>query len=220
MLLRLLIIEDNREFADYLHRGLTYEGYRVEVMGSAEQGLEELHRQHPDLIILDIMLPGIDGMVACRNFRSMGYTGPILMLTARNSVNDRVTGLDSGADQYMVKPFDFEELLARLRALFRRVGIDSQILSYGDLDLDVNLRAAYRGEKEILLTPTEYDLLVYFLKNPTRILSREELITNVWKQSTDSDYSVLDVYISRIRHKLGSPTLIRTVYATGYILKV
>lgn len=220
MLLKLLVIEDNHEFADYLQRGLIYEGYQVQLTSSAEQGLEKIQQLQPDLIILDVMLPGIDGMVACRNFRSMGYTGPILMLTARNSVDDRVTGLDSGADQYMVKPFEFEELLARLRALFRRFGIDSQILSYGDLDLDVNLRTAFRGEKEILLTPTEYDLLVYFVKNPARILSREELITRVWKQSPDSDYSVLDVYISRLRHKLDNPTLIHTVYATGYILKV
>lgn len=219
MALSLLIIEDEPEFADYLRRGLTYDGYRVQTVPSAEQGLEELRRNQPDLIILDVMLPGLDGMTACRQLRDEGYSGPVLMLTARNSVDDRIAGLDAGADHYMAKPFEFDELLARLRALFRRLGIASEVLSFSDLKLDVNLRAAMRSDKTISLSRTEYNLLAFLLSNPECVISRDKLIEIVGKGLNENGSSVLDVYISRLRRKLGDPPLIHTVYATGYILK-
>ena len=216
---RLLVIEDEPEFADYLRRGLTYAGYRVPIATTAEDGLEQLRRSHPDLILLDVMLPGMDGMAACRQLRESGFTGPVLMLTARDTVPDRVLGLDSGADDYLVKPFAFDELLARLRALLRRAGGVSNLITFADLELDGNLHVARRRGKVIPLTRTEYDLLTLFLEHPRQALSRETLIARVWGAGNEHDPNVLDVYISRLRRKLGDPILIHTLHGVGYVLQ-
>ena len=215
----LLIIEDDLEFADYLRRGLTYEGYQVQVAASAEMGMSFLHASQPDLIILDVMLPGIDGMAACRAIRQAAYCGPVLMLTARNAVDDRITGLDAGADDYLGKPFGFDELLARLRALLRRQGTIGTIITFTDLELDTSLYCAYRHGREITFSRTEYELLRLFLSHPQQLLTREVILENVWPGVKGYRGDVLDVYVSRVRRKLGKPSLIHTVYGMGYILK-
>lgn len=219
MTANLLIIEDDPEFIDYLRRGLTYEDYQVQIATSAEMGMTFLHTNQPDLIILDIMLPGIDGITACRIIRQADYHGPILMLTARNAVDDRVTGLDAGADDYLGKPFGFDELLARLRALLRRQEPIRKIFTFADLELDTDLCCAYRHGREITFSRTEYDLLRLFLSHPQQLLTREVILENVWPGVQGDRGDVLDVYVSRLRRKLGSPPLIHTVYGMGYILK-
>lgn len=216
---RLLIIEDDLELADYLRRGLTYEGYLVQVAASAESGLEKIRRSQPDIILLDLMLPGMDGIDACQWLRQSGQEVPILIITARNAVNDRVLGLDSGADGYLVKPFAFEELLARLRALERRASGVSRVVSFADLELDSGLHAAHRQGKSILLSRIEYDLLALFLAHPRQALTREAIFENVWGFEKERDGNMLDVYISRLRRKLGEPPLIQTLYGVGYILE-
>lgn len=215
----ILLIEDEAEFADYLKRGLTYAGYRVRLAHSAEEGLEKFDQDRHRLIILDVMLPGMNGMDACRRIREKGFTGPILMLTARNAIPDRVLGLDSGADDYLVKPFAFEELLARIRTLQRRTGESTSSINFADMELDMGLHAAHRAGKPISLTRTEFDLLNYFLRHPRQVLTREELILNVWGQDAGIQPNILDVYIARLRRKIGEPPLIHTIYGIGYVLK-
>jgi len=219
MSLNVLVIEDEPEFADYLRRGLTYDGYQVRLSYSAEIGLEEVRRSQPDLIIFDVMLPFMDGFTGCRYLRESGYIGPVLMLTARDAIYDRVMGLDSGADDYLAKPFDFEELLARLRALLRRKGHGISSISFADLELDIRTRTAMRGSSTITLSRTEYDLLLFFLSYPEQTLSREVLVENIWGTAPALNSNVLDIYISRLRRKLGEPPLIHTVYSIGYVLK-
>lgn len=216
---RILIIEDDPEFADYLKRGLLYEGYEAQVAANAETGLEQASRYLPDLAILDVMLPGMDGIQACRLLRRAGYTLPILILTARNAIPDRVSGLDAGADDYLVKPFAFEELLARLRTLRRRASEPNAVLAFANLELDRNLYQAQRAGRLIPLTRTEYDLLTFLLKYPQRVFTRPTLIVEVWGMDTEIHENVLDVYISRLRRKLGDPPLLHTIYGVGYILK-
>ena len=215
----ILIVEDEVEFADYLRRGLTYAGYRVRLAYSAEEALEKFNHSQPHFLILDVMLPGMDGMTTCRHVRESGYTGPVLMLTARNAIPDRVLGLDAGADDYLVKPFAFDELLARLRTLQRRIGDINSTISFADLDLDQDLHMARRAGRLIALTRTEYDLLTLFLKHPQQVLSRESLIMEVWSRDAEIHPNILDVYIARLRRKLGEPTLIHTLYGVGYVLK-
>ena len=219
MSLNLLVIEDEPEFADYLRRGLTYDGYRVRVASSAEAGLEEVRRSQPDLVIFDVMLPFMDGFTACRRLREWGYAGPVLMLTARDAIDDRVAGLDSGADDYMAKPVDFDELLARLRALLRRAGYGTSGFFFADVELDTRLRTAARRGIPIALSRTEYDLLHFFLSYPEQVLTRDVLIENIWGATPGLNSNVLDIYISRLRRKLGEPPLIHTLYGTGYVLK-
>ena len=215
----ILLVEDDVEFADYLKRGLGYVGYHVRLASSAEDGLDQLNQSQPDFIILDVMLPGMDGMVACHRIREVGYIGPVLMLTARNSIPDRVKGLDTGADDYLVKPFAFEELLARLHTLQRRTDEGNAKVTFADLELDKNLHLARRAGISIPLTNTEYDLLTILLKSPQRALSRDDLIAEVWGVEAGNHENVLDVYISRLRRKLGNPPLIHTLYGVGYVLK-
>lgn len=215
----ILLIEDEAEFADYLKRGLTYAGYRVRLAHSAEEGLEKFDQDRHRLLILDVMLPGMNGMDACRRIREKGFTGPILMLTARNAIPDRVLGLDSGADDYLVKPFAFEELLARIRTLQRRTGASTSSINFADMELDMGLHAAHRAGKPIPLTRTEFDLLNYFLRHPRQVQTREELILNVWGQDAGIQPNILDVYIARLRRKIGEPPLIHTIYGIGYVLK-
>lgn len=215
----ILVIEDGLEFADYLKRGLGYAGYHVLLAHSAEDGLDRLSQSQPDLIILDLMLPGMDGLTACRRIREGGYDGPLLMLTARNAIHDRVMGLDSGADDYLVKPFAFDELLARLRTLQRRGGDANPTVTFADLELDQQLHLVHRAGRPITLTRTEYDLLILFLKHPQQVIRREALIIDVWGKDDDIDPNTLDVYIARLRRKLGDPQLIHTLYGVGYVLK-
>jgi two-component system response regulator MprA len=217
-MIRLLVVEDDLEFADYLRRGLTYEGYQVQVVSTAEAGLQEVRARQPDLVILDVMLPGMDGMSACRSLRDASYLGPVLMLTARNAVDDRVSGLNAGADDYLGKPFGFAELLARLRALLRRQD-SSAIHTFADLELDTGLREARRGQQRISLSRTEYELLELFLDFPHQVLERDEIVRCVWGSGYGGQTSMLNVYISRLRRKLGEPSLIQTVHGVGYVLK-
>lgn len=219
MVLSLLVIEDDPEFADYLQRGLTYEGYNVQVAYSAEAGLKEIRRNLPSLVIFDVMLPFMDGFTACRHLREWGFAGPVLMLPARDAIADRVTGLDSGADDYLAKPFDFEELLARLRAILRRKGYKKSVVSFADVELDTVLRRAMRHGSIITLSRTEYDLLLFFISYPEQTLTREVLIENVWERTLRVNSNVLDIYISRLRRKLGDPPLIHTLHSIGYIFK-
>ena len=216
---KIFIIEDNLEFADYLRRGLTYEGYLVRFASDAESGLSIQNEFHPDLLILDLMLPGMDGIEACKQFRESNYSLPILMLTARNSIGDRVTGLDAGADDYLGKPFEFEELLARIRALLRRTGTGEKVLSFSNLTVDLSTQGAYRNGKSILLTRTEYEMLVFFLSHPREVISREVLLNRFWGFDQPTYGNVLDVYVGRLRRKLGEPVLIHTVFGVGYILQ-
>lgn len=215
----ILLVEDEVEFADYLRRGLTYAGYAVRLAHSAEDGLEKFDQIRPRLLILDVMLPGMDGMDACRRIRENGYMGPILMLTARNAIPDRILGLDAGADDYLVKPFAFEELLARIRTLQRRSGDSSSAISFADMELDMGLYMARRAGKPIALTRTEFDLLVHFLRHPRQVLTREALTLEVWGRDAEIQPNILDVYIARLRRKLGEPPLIHTIYGIGYVLK-
>ncbi|MEW8960114.1 MAG: response regulator transcription factor, partial [Moorella sp. (in: firmicutes)] len=177
---RILVVDDDAKITSMLKRALTYEGYEVEVASTGPQALA-LAANQPDLIILDIMLPGIDGLAVCRQLRTHSDI-PILMLTARDDTADRVLGLDTGADDYLVKPFALEELLARIRAILRRRsrGKESEILRYSDLSLNTATREGKRGERTFTLTAKEYELLAYFLQNPMRVLTRDELMTHIW----------------------------------------
>ncbi len=217
---RILIVEDDATFADYLRRGLTYEGYDPQVFTTAEAGLAKLQAINPRAVILDIMLPGIDGMTACRALRQAGYAGPVLMLTARDGIRDRVTGLDSGADDYLPKPCEFEELLARLRALMRRRPHPNQrgVLNVDDVMLDEEHFTVCRAGRSLSLTRTEFTLLATLMHSSRHVHTRDELLTAVWGYEYDGSDKVLDVTISRLRAKLGQPDLIRTLYGVGYSL--
>lgn len=218
---RIILVDDEPEFADFVRRGLTYEGYIVEMAHSAGDGWEEVLAHPPDLVILDVMLPDMDGMSLCRALRQEGQQMPILMLTARDAVPDRVAGLNAGADDYLPKPFAFEELLARVRALLRRTGggNETEALIFADLSLDVRLREARRGEQPIRLSPKEYELLEFFLRHPRQTLTRETIISHVWGYDYEPESNVLEVYIRRLRRKLGEPNLIETAHSLGYVLR-
>lgn len=216
----ILLIDDEPEFADFVQRGLTYEGYTVKVAYSAESGWDAAMAESPDLVILDVMLPDLDGMALCQALRQEGQRIPILMLTARDSVPDRVAGLNAGADDYLPKPFAFEELLARLRALQRRFGAEGgEVLTLGDLRLDTGLREARRGERRIRLSPKEFALLEFFLRHPRQTLTRETIFTRVWGYNYEIESNVLEVYVRRLRRKLGEPDLIETAHSLGYVLR-
>lgn len=217
----IVLVDDEPEFADFVQRGLSYEGYTVDTAHSAGDGWEEVLAHLPDLVILDVMLPDMDGMTLCRALRQEGCQTPILMLTARDAVPDRVAGLNAGADDYLPKPFAFEELLARVRALLRRAGGDNEVeaLTFADLSLNTRLRDARRGEQHIRLSPKEYELLEFFLRHPRQTLTRESIFTHVWGYDYEPESNVLEVYIRRLRRKLGEPNLIETVHSLGYVLR-
>lgn len=216
----LLIVEDDATFADYLRRGLTYEGYDPQVFTTAEAGFAQLQAINPRAVMLDIMLPGMDGLTACRALRQSGYAGPVLMLTARDGIRDRVTGLDSGADDYLPKPCEFDELLARLRALLRRRPHPHQrgVLNVDDVRLDEEHFTVCRAGRSLSLARAEFALLAVFMRSPRRAHTRDELLTAVWGYDYDGGDKVLDMTISRLRAKLGQPELIRTLYGVGYSL--
>jgi two-component system response regulator MprA len=217
----ILIVDDDPNICSVLRRGLRFEGYTVHVAEDGPQALEMARTEPPDLVVLDVMLPEMDGLEVCRRLRR-DTAVPILMLTARDAVPDRIAGLDSGADDYLVKPFDFDELLARIRALLRRVqSPDVAVLSFADLRLDIGTREAFRGDRPIELTTREYELLVLFLHRPRRVLTRDQIFDRVWG-SASVDSNAIEVHIGRLRDKLeaaGEPRLIQTVRGAGYALR-
>jgi len=216
---RILVVEDDGRLAATLERVLEAEGHEVEL---AQDGLEALRRarEHPpDLVVLDVMLPGLDGIAVCRRLRATARF-PILLLTALGGTEERVKGLDSGADDYLVKPFAYQELLARVRALLRRAG-PADDLRFADLSLEPATRGAWRGSRSIALTATEFDLLQHFLRHPRQVLTREQLLDAVWGGEPETD-NVVAVYIGYLRQKLeeaGEPRLLHTVRGSGYALK-
>ncbi len=219
---QILIIEDDEAIVKVLKRSLVYEGYKVDVAQDGESGLAQVRESKPDLVILDLMLPGIDGLDVCQQLRAVENL-PILILTAKDSTQDRVEGLDSGADDYLVKPFELDELLARVRALLRRTHSErTQVLSFADLSLDTSSRQAMRNKRTISLTAKEYDLLELFLRHPRQVLTREIIFDRVWGYDFGGESNVLDVYIRYLRAKLektGEVKLIHTVRGVGYVLR-
>ena len=220
---RILVIEDDEGITRFLRRGLAYEGYTVDIAADGQMGLIAARDNPPDLVVLDLMLPGIDGLEVCRRLRAGGDV-PILILTARDGVNDRVLGLDMGADDYMVKPFDLEELLARIRALLRRLQPATQpkIMRFEDLSLDTGTRQASRGDRVISLTAKEYELLDLFMLHPRQVLTRDVIFDRVWGYDFGGESNIIEVYIRYLRQKLeeeGEPRLLHTVRGMGYVLR-
>jgi DNA-binding response OmpR family regulator len=224
MTVRVLIVEDDRKISTYLKRGLEEQGYAVDAAYTGREALEWADVVPFDLIVLDIMLPEMDGIAVCRTLRSRGNQAAILMLTARNAVDDRVAGLDAGADDYLVKPFELKELLARLRALVRRQtsqSSDRNLLQVADLVMDTRTRRVMRGETLIDLTNKEYVVLECLMREPERILTRTEIAESVWNYDVYNQSNVVDVYIRNLRRKIDSPfdlKLIHTVRGAGYRL--
>ncbi len=220
--MRLLIVEDEKAVREALARALEAEGYELALAEDGAHGLAMLAQSPPDAVVLDVMLPGIDGLEVARRVREQHNRVPILMLTARGAVGDRVAGLDAGADDYLVKPFALEELLARLRALLRRmVGGDGE-LAFADLSLEPGTREVRRGSRKLELTVTEFSLLELFLRNPRQVLRRSLIYDRVWGYDFGPESHALDVYIGYLRRKLeagGEPRLIHTVRGIGYALR-
>jgi two-component system response regulator MprA len=221
----ILIVDDDPSLTSALRRTLSYEGYHVSTVANGESALEQIRLKPPDLVILDLMLPGIDGLEICRRLRSAGEQLVILMLTARDAVADRVVGLEIGADDYLIKPFATEELLARIKALLRRSNppdVAREILHYADLELDTATRQARRNGRIIDLSTTEYELLALFLRNPRIVLTRALLMDRIWGLDFTGGPNVLEVYIGHLRAKLeaqGESRLIQTIRGAGYVLR-
>jgi two-component system response regulator MprA len=219
-----LIVDDDRKILDMLRRTLAYEGYRVLTAANGQEALERALADPPDLVVLDWLMPGLTGIEVTRRLRAAGEV-PILMLTARDAVEDRVEGLDTGADDYLVKPFAPSELLARVRALLRRHSQQPSAdrpLAYADLELDPLTREARRGERRFSLTPKEFDLLRLFLRHPRQVLTRDNILQEVWGYDFNGDDNVLDVYVGYLRSKTeagGEPRLIQTIRGVGYALR-
>jgi DNA-binding response OmpR family regulator len=221
--MRVLVVEDERRLASIIKRGLIEEGYAVDAVFDGEEAQYMAETTSYDIIILDIMLPKKDGIAVCKDLRAQKINTPILMLTARDSVEDRVKGLDSGADDYVIKPFAFSELLARIRALMRRESLSkTPKIQVGDLLLDTLTREAWRGERKIDLTTKEYSILEYFMSHPNMVITRTMLEENAWDYEYDSMSNIIDVYIRRLRRKIDgdeNDSLIQTVRGAGYRLK-
>jgi two-component system response regulator MprA len=222
----ILIVDDDQAVRDALRRALGLQGYEVEIARDGEEGLLKL-RSNPnavDLLIVDILMPRLDGLEMTRRLRLDGNAGPILMLTARDEVSDRVAGLEAGADDYLVKPFALEELVARVRALLRRLGADeaASTLTFDDLELNTGTREVRRGDESLVLTRTEFALLELFMRNPRQVLTRSVIFDRVWGYDFGYGSNSLDVYISYLRKKTeagGKPRLIHTVRGVGYALR-
>jgi heavy metal response regulator len=220
--MRILLVEDEKNVAAFIKKGLEEEFYAVDVAEEGSEGFLMATSNEYDLMILDIMLPGINGIDLCKKLREKGLKSPILMLTAIDSVNSKVEGLESGADDYLTKPFAFSELLARIKALLRRTSDSVSELSLEDLRMDLLSRRVFREDKEIVLTPKEFSLLEYLLRNKGRVLSRTQIIENIWGYTFDPNSNVVDVHIKFLREKIDSgfdKKLIHTVRGAGYILK-
>jgi two-component system response regulator MprA len=212
-----LIVDDDAGVRRMLARTLEAEGYGVTVAADGGSALVEIERAAPDLVLLDVTMPGLDGLGVTRRLRGKGDALPVLLLTARDAVADRVTGLDSGADDYLVKPFSTDELLARVRALLRRGRTGGDLLSVGDVTLDLQERAASRGGRDLALTPREADLLELLLRNARGVVSREQALQHVWGEG-GATANAVDRYVAYLRRKLGEPPLIRTVRGVGFVL--
>lgn len=220
---QILVIEDDPAIRDLLRRGLAYENYKVTTAVDGASGLAAARDNPPDLVVLDWMMPGMDGLEVCRRLRTASNV-PILMLTAKDSVSDRVIGLETGADDYLVKPFAFPEFLARVHALLRRAapGSKPEILKYSDLQLDTGTRLARRVDRTFELTAKEYDLLEYMIRNPRQVLTREQILDRVWGYDFGGESNVLEVYVRYLRQKTeanNEPRLIHTVRGVGYVLR-
>ena len=221
---RILVVEDEARIASFISRGLRLEGYQVEVAPDGETALDKAFSHPPDLILLDVMLPDIDGLEVCRQLRLAGADEPVLMLTAKDAIPDRVAGLDAGADDYLVKPFAFDELLARVRALLRRAApAEANVpLKFADLELDPTTRTARRGDREIELTAKEYDVLELFMRNPRQVLTRDIMYDRIWGYDFGGESNIIDVYVRYLRAKLeaeNEPRLIHTLRGVGYVLR-
>jgi two-component system response regulator MprA len=223
--MRILVVDDEPAVRDALRRALALEGYRVDLAGDGVEALQRLSHSPPDAMVLDLLMPEIDGLEVCRRLREAGDRTPVLVLTARDGVSDRVAGLDAGADDYLIKPFALEELLARLRALLRRTGSaegERGILRLGDLQLDPATHEVRRGSREIELTRTEFLLLELFLRNPRQVLTRNLIFDRVWGYDFGPSSNSLEVYVGYLRRKTeaaGEPRLIQTVRGVGYVLR-
>ncbi len=214
---RVLVVDDDRSLRRMLERTLTAEGFEVTVAADGGAALVAAERAAPDVIVLDVAMPALDGLSVCRRLRAKGLPTPILMLTARDAVSDRVAGLEAGADDYLVKPFAIQELIARLRALTRRRRSSEGVLSYADLVLDVSARTATRAGVTIDLTGREVALLELMLRDPGRPVTRERAIDEIWNGAAAAN--VVDRYVTRLRRKLGEPPLIRTLRGSGFVLR-
>ena len=223
---RVLVVDDDRAVRDSLRRSLEFNGYEVVLAADGAEALVTLGVQHPDVVVIDVMMPRLDGIETTRALRAAGNDVPVLVLTARDAVGDRVEGLDAGADDYLTKPFALEELLARLRALLRRVVPDpeaeGEVLTFADLTMDVASRDVTRGSRPIELTRTEFTLLEMFLRRPRRVLERSFILEEVWGYDFPTSANSLEVYVGYLRRKTeaeGEPRLIQTVRGVGYVLK-
>jgi DNA-binding response OmpR family regulator len=219
--MRMLLVEDEKGVANFIKKGLEEEHYTIDHAVDAEDGISLVSMNQYDLIIIDIMLPGMSGLDLCREIRKKGVQSPILMLTARDTINDKVMGLDSGADDYMTKPFAFEEFLARVRALLRRKQDKLTELTHGDLKIDTLAHRAFVNDKEVVLRPKEYAILVYLLRNRGRVLSRTKILENVWGYDFNPNTNIVDVHIKSLREKLCESNilhLIRSVRGVGYMI--
>lgn len=222
--MRLLLVEDDERIARFLAKGLRENAYAIDVAANGADALYQTEINDYDLIILDVMIPGKDGFAVCRELRANGEKLPILMLTARDAVEDRIKGLDTGADDYLTKPFEFGELLARLRALLRR---RSEILpskiEIGNLEIDTTAQKVRRGGAEISMTAKEYALLEFFVRNANRVVGREEISEHVWDETFDPFSNLIEVYVNRLRQKIddnAGKSLIQTRRGAGYVLEI
>jgi two-component system, OmpR family, response regulator MprA len=236
-LLKVLVVDDEENIIEFIKLGLRYEGFQVEAASDGEQGVTLAQRINPDLIILDVMMPGIDGLEVCRRLRSNPTTSdiPVLMLTAKDEVRDRIAGLRIGADDYLTKPFNFDELLERMRAILRRqkrsqnaqTGLgeedSGQVLQFGDLRLNTSTREVTRGGRLIELTATEYNLLHLFMSHPRQVLDRQTILNRVWGYDFLGETNIIEVYVRYLREKIedspSTPRLIQTVRSVGYVLR-
>jgi two-component system response regulator MprA len=221
---RILVVDDDQAVRDSLRRSLVFNGYEVDLAENGEEALRQVSSRHPDAVVLDVMMPRLDGIATCRALRASGNDVPILVLTARDAVADRVAGLDAGADDYLAKPFALEELLARVRALLRRTGPspDGAKLEYADLVLDPATREVTRAGRYISLTRTEFTLLELFLRHPRQVLERTQILEEVWGFDFPTSANSLEVYVGYLRRKTeaeGEPRLLHTVRGVGYVLR-
>lgn len=224
--MRILVVDDDRAVRESLRRSLAFNGYDVALAQDGQQALDAVAADRPDAMVLDVMMPRVDGLEVCRRLRGSGDPLPILVLTARDAVSERVAGLDAGADDYLPKPFALEELLARLRALLRRRGPSesgkASALSFADLTLDPDTREVRRGDRQISLTRTEFSLLELLMQHPRRVLSRGQILEQVWGYDFPTSGNALEVYVGYLRRKTeaeGEPRLIHTVRGVGYALR-
>jgi two-component system response regulator MprA len=229
---RVLVVDDEPAVRDALRVSLEFDGYRVSVASDGADGLEQIGQDRPDLVVLDVMMPRMDGLTACRRLRAFDPAMPVLILTARDAVGDRVTGLDAGADDYLVKPFELDELLARIRALLRRGALlttagrrddaDGDVLSFADIRMNTATREVTRAGRPLSLTPTEYQLVELFLVHPRQVLTRAQITEAVWDIDFEPSSNALDVYMMYVRRKTeagGLPRLLHTVRGVGFVLR-